>query len=37
MHLNPQRYAFGVKFGKHLGYVVSLRGIKVNALKIKAI
>ncbi|GKV06905.1 hypothetical protein SLEP1_g18724 [Rubroshorea leprosula] len=37
MKLNPAKCVFGVEFGKFLGLLVSMRGIKVNPEKIKAI
>lgn len=30
LRLKPQKYAFGVTFGKLLGFMVSNRGIEVN-------
>ena len=35
--LNSNKCAFGVMVGKFLGFMVSLRGIKVNSDKIRAI
>ena len=35
MCLNPQKCAFRVTYGKLLGFMVSLRGIEVDPLKIK--
>ena len=37
MHLNMQKCVFEVTSGKLLGYVVSLKGMKVDLSKIKAI
>src|SRR3954469_2736867 len=37
MMLNPKKCVFGVPAGKLLGFIVSQRGIEVNAEKIKAI
>jgi hypothetical protein len=37
MKLNPSKCAFGVSFGKFLGYMVSSRGIEANPEKIQAI
>ena len=37
MKLNPLKYAFGVAFGKFLGFMVNYRGIKTNPEKIKAL
>ncbi|KAM2200970.1 hypothetical protein ACFX1R_000854 [Malus domestica] len=37
MRLNPNKYAFGVGFGKFLGFMISQRGIETNPEKIKAI
>src|SRR3954452_5384659 len=37
MMLNPLKCVFGVPAGKLLGFIVSHRGIEVNAEKIKAI
>ncbi|XP_019055681.1 PREDICTED: uncharacterized protein LOC109115782 [Nelumbo nucifera] len=37
MKLNPTKCAFGVAFGKFLGFMVTHRGIKANSEKIKAI
>lgn len=35
--LNPEKYAFEVKAGKLMGFLVSERGIEVNPEKIKVI
>jgi len=35
--MNPLKCAFGVTFGKFLGFVVQHRGIKIDQTKIKAI
>ncbi|XP_070051124.1 uncharacterized protein [Nicotiana tomentosiformis] len=37
MKLNPEKYAFRVRSGKFLGFLVSQRGIEVNLDKFKAI
>lgn len=37
MKLNPTKYAFGVSFGKFLGYLVSQRGIEANPEKVRAV
>ncbi|KAM1551819.1 hypothetical protein ACFX10_043904 [Malus domestica] len=37
MRLNPNKCAFGVGFGKFLGFMISQRGIEANPNKIKAI
>lgn len=37
MKLNTNKYAFGIKYGKFLEYVVHARGIEANPDKIKAI
>jgi hypothetical protein len=37
MKLNPAKCAFGVSFGKFLGYMGSSRGIEANLEKIQAI
>ena len=37
MMLNPNKCVFGVPAGKHLGFLVSNRGIEANPEKIKAI
>ena len=37
MKLNPNKCAFGVTFGKFLGFIVSQRGIEVNSEKVHAI
>jgi len=37
MKLNPQKCAFGVDFGKFLGFMVSQRGIEANPDKVRAI
>ena len=37
MKLNPSKCAFGVSFGKFLGFMVSQRGIEANPDKIQAI
>ncbi|KAI5337159.1 hypothetical protein L3X38_016428 [Prunus dulcis] len=37
MRLNSKKCAFGVSFGKFLGFMISQRGIEVNPEKIKAI
>ncbi|KAF0899391.1 hypothetical protein E2562_019511 [Oryza meyeriana var. granulata] len=35
--LNPEKYVFGVRMGKLLGFLVSERGIEANPEKIEAI
>ena len=37
MKLNPAKYAFEVKSGKFLGFMVSVRGIEANPEKILAL
>ena len=37
LHLNANKYAFGVGVGKFLGYVITLRGFEVNPDQISAI
>ncbi|KAI5333123.1 hypothetical protein L3X38_023253 [Prunus dulcis] len=37
MRLNPTKFAFGVAFGKVLGFMISQRGIEANPENIKAI
>ncbi|KAM1159057.1 hypothetical protein ACFX19_032843 [Malus domestica] len=37
LKMNPLKCAFGVTSGKFLGFIVKLRGIKVDQVKIKAI
>ncbi|KAM1941220.1 hypothetical protein ACFX13_028829 [Malus domestica] len=37
IRLNPNKCAFGVGFGKFLGFMISQRGIEANPEKIKAI
>ena len=37
MKLNHAKCAFGVSFGKFLGYMVSNKGIKANLEKIQAV
>ena len=37
MKLNPNKCAFGVVFGKFLGFMVSQRGIEPNPKKVRAI
>ena len=37
LKLNPAKCAFGVPFGKLLGFIVSRRGIELDPSKIKAI
>ncbi|KAM1248355.1 hypothetical protein ACFX2J_044179 [Malus domestica] len=37
MRLNPNKCAFGVGYGKFLGFMISQRGIEANPEKIKAI
>jgi hypothetical protein len=37
LKLNPEKCVFGVKKGKFLGYLVSMKGIKANPNKIEAI
>ncbi|XP_052210357.1 uncharacterized protein LOC127813436 [Diospyros lotus] len=37
MRLNPTKCAFGVQFGKFLGYMITQRGIEVNPEKIQPI
>ena len=37
MRLNPSKCAFGVSFGKFLGFMVSHRGIEANPNNIQAI
>ena len=35
--LNPEKCVFGVPAGKHLGFIVSSRGIEANPAKIRAL
>lgn len=37
LRLNPKKCAFGVTFGKLLGYIVSTKGIEVDPEKVQAI
>ncbi|KAL0440573.1 UNVERIFIED_CONTAM: hypothetical protein Slati_2540300 [Sesamum latifolium] len=37
MKINPAKYAFGVRSGKFLGYLVTEKGIEVNPERIRAI
>ena len=37
VRLNPKKYTFGMKFGKLLGYIVSVKGIEVDPEKLQAI
>jgi hypothetical protein len=37
LKLNPEKCVFGVSRGKVLGFLVSIKGIKVNPDKMKAI
>lgn len=37
MKLNPNKYAFGVLFGKFLGFMVNWCGIKANPNRIRAV
>ncbi|KAL0456598.1 UNVERIFIED_CONTAM: hypothetical protein Slati_0999000 [Sesamum latifolium] len=37
LKLNPGKYAFGVRGGRFLGFMITQRGIEVNPSKIKAI
>ena len=37
MKLNPSKCAFGVAWGKFLGFMVSQRGIEANSEKVQAI
>ena len=37
LRLNPKKCAFGVTFGKLLGYIISAKGIEVDPEKVKAI
>ena len=37
LRLNPNKFTFGVRFGKLLGFVVSGKGIEVDPIKVKAI
>ena len=37
MKLNPLKWAFGVSFGRFLGYMVTQRGIEANPNQLKAI
>lgn len=37
LRLKPQKYAFGVTYGKLLGFMVSNRGIEVDPKKVKEI
>ena len=37
LHLNADKYAFGVGVGKFLGYMITLRGFEVNPDQISAI
>ena len=35
--LNPKKCAFGVTFGKFLGYIIFVKGIEVDLEKVQAI
>ena len=35
MKLNPSKCAFGVSFGKFIGFMVSHRGIEANPIKFR--
>ena len=35
MKLNPNKCAFGVSFGKFIGFMVSHRGIEANPIKFR--
>lgn len=35
--LNPNKYTFGVRSGKLLGFIISQRGIEVDSDKVKSI
>lgn len=37
LRLNPKKCRFGVTFGKLLGYIISVKGIKVEPEKVQAI
>ena len=37
LRLNPKKCAFGVTFGKLLGFVISAKGIEVDPEKVQAI
>ena len=37
LRLNPEKCVFGVPSGKHLGFLVSHRGIKAKPEKVKAV
>ena len=37
LRLNPNKFTFGVRYGKLLGFVVSGKGIEVDLAKVKAI
>jgi hypothetical protein len=37
LKLNPEKHVFGVRRGKVLGFLVSVKGIKANPYKINAI
>lgn len=37
LKLNPEKCAFGVQYGKLLGFIVGKRGIKLDFSKIKSI
>ena len=37
LRLNPNKYTFGVRSGKLLGFIVSGKGIEVDPAKFKAI
>lgn len=37
LKLNPEKYIFGIKSGRFLGYVITKRGIEANPAKLKAL
>ena len=37
MKLNPRKCVFGIRSGKFLGYLVSLRGIEANSKKVQVV
>jgi len=37
LRIKPQKYVFGVSLGKHLGHIISRRGVEVDPKKIKTI
>jgi hypothetical protein len=37
LKLNPSKCAFGVSFGKFLGFMVSQKGIEANPKKVKVV